>query len=148
MSSVVSILIIEMSEPADGLVQDLVAFLERRGDCQIRTPLLLHNPEDRIGQRLMFPGLELRIKEQAVYRNNELIPLSHYEFFTLYYLAKHLGWVFSKKQIYEAVWKDPGEDCGAAVSNVICQLRRKLWPENPKGGYIKTVHNSGYKFEV
>ena len=96
----------------------------------------------------MFPGLELRIKEQAVYRNNELIPLSHYEFFTLYYLAKHPGWVFRKKQIYEAVRNDPGENCGAAVSSVISQLRRKLWPENPKGGYIKTVHNSGYKFEV
>ena len=148
MSSVVSILIIEVSEQDDGLVQDLVAFLEERGDCQIHTFSTLHNPDDQSSRRLVFPGLELRIKEQAVYRNNELIPLSHYEFFTLYYLAKHPGWVFSKNQIYEAVWKDPGEDCGAAVSSVISQLRRKLWPENPKGGYIKTVHNSGYKFEA
>lgn len=148
MSSVVSILIIEVSEQDDGLVQDLVAFLEERENCQIRTFSTLHNPDEQSNRRLVFPGLELRVKEQAVYRNNELIPLSHYEFFTLYYLAKHPGWVFSKNQIYEAVWKDPGEDCGAAVSSVISQLRRKLWPENPKGGYIRTVHNSGYKFKV
>lgn len=148
MSDVVSILIIEVSEPVDGLIQDLVAFLEERGDCQIRTLPILHNPDGQSGQQLVFPGLELRIKEQAVYRNNELISLSHYEFFTLYYLAKHPGWVFSKNQIYEAVWKDPGGECNAAVSSVISQLRRKLWPENPKGGYIKTVHNSGYKFEI
>ena len=96
MSSVVSILIIEVSEPADGLIQDLVAFLEERENCQIRTFPTLHNPDDQSSWRLVFPGLELRVKEQAVYRNNELSPLSHYEFFTLYYLVKHPGWVFSK----------------------------------------------------
>lgn len=95
---------------------------------------------------ITFPGLEIRIQEQTVYQNGTAVPLSHYEFFTLCYLAKHPGWVFTRGQIYEAVWNEPGEYCNAAVSNVISQLRRKLWPENPRGGYIRTVHNSGYKF--
>lgn len=95
-----------------------------------------------------FPGLEIRLKEQTVYCNGVLVSLSYYEFFTLWFLTEHPGWVYSRTQIYEAVWKDPGEECGAAVSSVISQLRRKLWPENPKGGYIRTVHNAGYKFEV
>lgn len=94
-----------------------------------------------------FPGLEIHHQKQKVYCNGASVPLSHYEFFTLCYLAEHPGWVYSKTQIYEAVWKEPGEDCGAAVTSVICQLRRKLWPENPKGGYIHTVMNSGYKFD-
>lgn len=99
-------------------------------------------------EELSFPGLSIRPKEQAVLRDGQPITLSHYEFFTLLYLAEHPGWVFSKQQIYEAVWKDPGESCGAAVTSVISQLRRKLWPEDTKGGYIRTVHNSGYKFEI
>ena len=44
---------------------------------------------------------------------------------------------------YEAVWHEFPEDCGAAVVNIISQLRRKMGPGNP----IRTVPHSGYKFE-
>ena len=43
--------------------------------------------------------------------------------------------------IYEAVWKADPEQCGAAVANVISQLRRKIGD-----GYIETVVGSGYRF--
>ena len=36
--------------------------------------------------------------------------------------------------------------CGTAVASVIGQIRRKLTPDTPKGGYIRTVLGSGYKF--
>ena len=39
-----------------------------------------------------------------------------------------------------------GEHCGTAVASVIGQIRRKLTPDTPKGGYIRTVLGSGYKF--
>lgn len=64
------------------------------------------------------------------------------------YLARHPGWVFTKQQIYEAVWHDPEGDCNTAITNVISQIRKKLNPYAPKNGYIKTVVNSGYKFEA
>lgn len=54
--------------------------------------------------------------------------------------AKHPNRVFSKEQIYTAVWKAPG-DGGAVVPNVICQIRYKIGE-----GYIETVVGSGYKF--
>ena len=79
---------------------------------------------------LTFLGLELH--------------LTHLEFFTLAYLARHPGWVFTQEQIYEAVWHEFPEDCGAAVVNIISQLRRKMGPGNP----IRTVPHSGYKFEL
>lgn len=96
---------------------------------------------------LSFSGLEIFVKEQTVCKDGLLVPLSYYEFFTLYFLAQYPRWVFSKKQIYEAVWKQPGEKCEAVVANVISRIRRKLNPENPKDGYIKTIINSGYRFE-
>lgn len=97
---------------------------------------------------LHFPDLDIHLREQSVTCCGNNIPLSFYEFFTLCYLAEHPGWIHSKEQIYEDVWKQPGELCGNAVPNVISQLRHKLWPCDPKGGYIRTVQNSGYKFEV
>lgn len=91
---------------------------------------------------LTFPGLEIRIHEQAVYHNNQPVPLTHHEFFTLLYLAQHPGWVFSREQIHETVWRESG-DGGAAVVSVISQLRKKIGNR-----YIKTVIGSGYKFET
>ena len=32
------------------------------------------------------------------------------------------------------------------MTRVIGQIRRKLTPDTPKGGYIQTVLGSGYKF--
>jgi len=66
----------------------------------------------------------------------------YHEFFTLLYLAQHPGWVFGKKQIYKTVWNESG-DGGAAVTNVVSQIRKKIGER-----YIKTVIGSGYKFEA
>lgn len=101
-----------------------------------------------ISRILSFSGLEIHLKEQTVYKDGVRVPFSHYEFYTLYYLAKHPGWVFTKKQIYEAVWKQPAENYEAVVTNTISHIRKKFHQESPKDGYIKTVVNSGYKFEV
>ena len=67
---------------------------------------------------LVFPGLELRLKERTAYRNVELISMTRREFETLVYLAKHPFWVFSAGQIYEEVWGEDGENCGTAVAFV------------------------------
>lgn len=90
---------------------------------------------------LTFPNLEIRINEQTVYHDNHPVPLTHHEFFTLLYLSRHPSWVFSKEQIYEAVWEENPEQCGASVANVVYSLRRKIGE-----GYIETVVGSGYRF--
>lgn len=97
---------------------------------------------------LTFPGLSIHLNEHSVYRDNRLVPLTHREFAVLIYLAQHPKWVFSARQIYSAVWdKDSGGHV-TAVSGIINQLRRKLMPDNPKDGYIRTIIGSGYKFEI
>ena len=78
--------------------------------------------------------------------SGQLVTLTHHEFAVLTYLARHPGWVFSASQIYEAVWDRDGERCGTAVASIISQIRRKLAPDTPKGGYIRTILGSGYKF--
>ena len=95
---------------------------------------------------LVFPGLELRLKERTVHRNGELISMTHREFATLVYLANHPSWVFSASQIYEAVWNADGENCGTAVASVIGQIRRKLTPDMPKA--FPKVHIFPFSFVV
>ena len=90
---------------------------------------------------LTFSQLEIHLQKQMIFQNGRFISLSHLEFQTLSYLALHPGWVISKEQIYEAVWKEDQEYCGSAVAIVISQIRRKIG-----NGYIETVINSGYKF--
>ena len=75
------------------------------------------------------------------------IPLNRHEFDTLVYLARHLGWVQSKEQIYEAVWTEEVADYENAVMWCISQLRKKLEPDPDRLQYIHTVKGVGYKFE-
>lgn len=93
-------------------------------------------------QTLSFPGLTIQPLQHRVIQNEKEVELTHLEFGVLLFLAKHPGWVFSKTQVYEHVWNESGEECGAAVTNVISQIRRKIGHR-----YITTVIGSGYKFE-
>ena len=80
---------------------------------------------------LVFPGLELRLKERTVHRNGELISMTHREFATLVYLANHPSWVFSAGQIYEEVWGEDGADTNLKF--------RKVW-QNRTIKYILAAH--------
>ena len=92
---------------------------------------------------LTYHGLRIPPYLHRVVRDGKEVSLSRLEFATLFFLANHPGGVFSRAQIYEAVWKEPGEYCGAAVTNVISQIRRKIG-----SNYITTVIGSGYRFEM
>lgn len=53
----------------------------------------------------------------------------------------HSSWVLSQSAIYEAVWREPGDKCQAAVVNVVSSFRKNIGDE-----YIETVVGSGYRF--
>ena len=59
-------------------------------------------------------------------------------------VAQHPGWLFTQEQIYEAVWHESPNGCGANVVNIISQFCRKMEPGNP----IRTAPYSSYKFEL
>ncbi len=132
-----------MGGDTDGTIEIVMRMTKECGIVTetVLTSFVVENIEQRVSV-LAFSKLEIHLREQVVYHSGELIPMSHHEFFTLLYLAQHLGWVFSKEQIYEAVWKESG-DGGTAVTNVVSQIRRKIGDK-----YIRTVIGSGYKFEV
>lgn len=128
------VVVMAISDSEEQILNKMLAALEGK--------LAIEYIPDTISDILTFPELKIHVRKQVVYQNHTLIPMSHNEFFTLLYLARHPGWVFSREQIYEAAWKESG-DGGAAVTNVVSQIRKKIGDR-----YIKTVIGSGYKFEV
>ena len=141
------VLILETSESDKAVLEDVFEMLSDRTGLQIvDLPYDAESCNRQEQQVLTFSDLEIHVREQAVYKNGVFIPMSHHEFFTLCYLARHPGWVFSKQQIYEAFWQKADGDSDAAVTNVVSQIRKKLNPEDPTHGCIRTVVNSGYKF--
>lgn len=75
--------------------------------------------------------------------------LSHTEFLILMLLMKNPQKIFSTKNIYESVWREPYFYASNNTVMVhIRNLRRKIEddPQNPK--YIRTVWGKGYRFEA
>ena len=95
---------------------------------------------------LTFPGLEIKLHQRRVLKNGTDIPLTRLEYGALCYLAASPGRVFTKAQIFEAVWNMGSESCQSSVTNVICNLRKKIEPDSRNPIYIKTILGIGYKF--
>ena len=95
---------------------------------------------------LTFPGLEIRLHQRRVLKDGIDVSLTRLEYGALCYLAASPGRVFTKAQIFEAVWSMGSESCQSNVANVICNLRKKIEPDSQNPTYIKTVLGIGYKF--
>ena len=87
---------------------------------------------------LTFPGLEIILHQRRVLKNGIDVSLTHLEYGALCYLTASPGRVFTKAQIFEAVWSMESESCQSNVTNVICNLRKKIEPDNRNPTYIKT----------
>ena len=85
------------------------------------------------------------LRHQASYQGQEIPLTENYEFHTLAYLASQPGRVFTKEQIYRAVWKEEPVDVSSAVFCIIRNIRQKLREVTTKE-YIQTVWGVGYKF--
>ncbi|WP_041610289.1 winged helix-turn-helix domain-containing protein [Treponema brennaborense] len=94
---------------------------------------------------LCIRNLVIYPKRRKVLLGKVKIDLTPTEFDILYFLARNRGVVFSKEQIYRAVW---GEGVLFTDSNIMAfirKLRKKIEPDPDKPEYILTVWGSGYK---
>lgn len=91
--------------------------------------------------------LKIDLKCRQAWKDNQLIPLRRKEFEILVFLMQHPGWVYTKEQIYEAVWSEELPiNVDNAVSCQIKQLRKKLGNSSNEKPFIETVWGVGYKF--
>ena len=127
-------IILRTTDPAGKVTEQLLARFDTEKPATESDPVL------------EYSGLCIdSLRHQASYQGQEISLTENYEFHTLAYLASQPGRVYTKEQIYQAVWKEEPVDVGSAVFCIIKNIRQKLREVTTKE-YIQPVCGVGYKF--
>ena len=118
-----------------GDVNSLLLSISKDGEL----PALISD-EIRIGE------MTINSKSRRVVRSGEEISLTPKEFDILYFLAENRGEVFTKEQIYKAVWSENYLLDDSNIMAFIRKLRKKIEPNPDEPKYILTIWGIGYKF--
>ena len=117
------ILLLTFNEPEEKAIDKILATIS---DCiSLEAVQTIPVP----APRMSFPGLEIRQSQHRVIQGEEDVNLTRFEYNTLVLLASNLGIVLTRTQIFEAVWSMDSDSCHSNVGSVICNLRKKYYPE-------------------
>lgn len=94
---------------------------------------------------LTFDGIKLDLSAKELWVEGTPVPLTKSEYLICEYLARYKGQVFSKEQIYEAVFSLEGVSDNSTISTHIKNIRAKLSKLDIQP--IVTVWGIGYKWE-
>ncbi|MBI3649522.1 MAG: winged helix-turn-helix domain-containing protein [Acidobacteria bacterium] len=92
-----------------------------------------------------FGEFQLEVKERALLRRGEPLPLTPKAFDTLVALVENAGSLVEKDELMRAVWPDAFVEEGGLARN-ISVLRKVLGPDATGQPYIETVPKRGYRF--
>ena len=98
-----------------------------------------HSEEEKT---ISFGDIKIDFAACAVYKDGENVNLTKKEYEILELLVLNPGQVFSKAQIYDAVWGYEGSGDDATVAEHVKRIRNKIG-----GDHIVTVWGIGYKWE-
>lgn len=120
--------------------------LEARINALTRRYKLNISPSDSENNILQFNTLSINRATRSVLCNNTSVTLTGKEFDILLYLSSSPNTVYTKKQIYEAVWQEEYFYDDGSLMSIICKIRKKLKDCSPDINYIETIHGIGYRF--
>jgi two-component system phosphate regulon response regulator PhoB len=143
---------------AKGEEADIITGLEMGADDYVAKP---YSPKvliarlrallRRTGQQPADQGAAVRVHELEIdpvkfkaRLAGEKLALTTNEFHVLHYLARHVGWVFTRYQIVNAVRGEDYVVTERAIDVQIAGLRKKL---GKHADYIETVRGIGYRFK-
>ncbi|WP_195940139.1 response regulator transcription factor [Romboutsia sp. 1001713B170131_170501_G6] len=89
-----------------------------------------------------YKNITLNYDLKEVFVDNNIVKLTSKEFEILYLFIKYPNKVFSKKNIYETVWKDSYAYDDDTINTHISNIRKKIDSE-----LIETVWKMGYKLK-
>lgn len=120
-------------------------FVARAGSL-LRRYTVFNSSIDHLDPVLDMGSLHIDPAAHEVRLNNTMIDLTAKEFDLLYFFARNSGKVFTKKQIYRAVWEDEYAFDDNNIMVHIRRLRKKIEPCPEKPIFILTIWGVGYKF--
>ena len=99
-----------------------------------------------IAKEIICRDLRIIPSARKVLRSDEEVLLTPKEFDILLFLAKNRGEVFTKEQIFKAVWDSEYLMDDSNIMAFIRKLRKKIEPFPDSPEYILTIWGIGYKF--
>ena len=132
------VIIIRVSNPNSGFMKQLERMFEKY-ECESRKV----TSKKRC---LTFEKIKIYPDYHQVILDEKEVTLTGKEFQILLLLAENRGQVFSKKRIYETIWKEEYMYDDKNLTAYINKIRKKIErdPKNPE--FIQTVWGVGYKF--
>lgn len=130
--------------PESAYTKELISGIQDMISGEVSSLLLgaLEDTEVAIGvhsDELLIGDLEIHPRSRKVLMKGSEISLTPKEFDILYFLAKNRGEVFTKEQIYRAVWEEDYLLDNSNIMAFIRKLRKKIEPAPDSPTYILTI---------
>lgn len=113
--------------------------------ARVESNLRRSQKQSRETKTFKYKDLTLDDSTKSVIVQEVQLELTAKEYMILELLLKHRGKVFTKANLYEAIWKDEYLGDESTVKTHISNLRNKVKKINPKEEYIETVWGLGYR---
>lgn len=127
--------------------QELLSGIHDMITGEVTSLILSKTGETEINLDVLTAGeLEVYQRSRRVVMEGKDISLTPKEFDILYFLIQNKGEVFTKEQIYKAVWSDNYLLDDSNIMAFIRKLRKKIEPNPDEPKYILTIWGIGYKF--
>lgn len=140
---------LRISPPETPTAKELLESVENLMDGTVNS-LMVELEEDEVlvpvNHTICCGTLSIDFKLRRVIRDGKEISLTPKEFDILYFLARNRGEVFTKEQIYQAVWESDYLLDDSNIMAFIRKLRKKIEPNPDSPEYILTIWGIGYKF--
>ncbi|NLG89871.1 MAG: response regulator transcription factor [Clostridiaceae bacterium] len=122
-----------------------IAELVARVGAQLRRSNEYLSPKEKSNVTIEYGDLSVDKEKCCVYKAGEPVELGAKEYKLLLYFMEHPEKVFTKRQLYHAVWDEEYYFDDNTVMVHISRIRNRIEddPQNPK--YLKTIRGIGYK---
>lgn len=122
-----------------------IAELVARVGAQLRRNNEYLSPREKSGASITYGNLSIDKEKCCAFKNGEPIELGAKEYKLLLHFIEHPERVFTKRQLYEAVWGEEYYFDDNTVMVHISRIRNRIEddPQEPK--YLKTIRGIGYK---
>ncbi|MFA9464886.1 MAG: response regulator transcription factor [Velocimicrobium sp.] len=101
---------------------------------------------DQKEDRVVCGELILEKKSSALYKNGIEISLNAKEFLMIKYFMENMECVLTKKQIYQAVWREDYVYDDNTIMVYLSHIRSKIEDNSREPKYLLTMKGLGYKF--
>ncbi|MDR3562418.1 MAG: response regulator transcription factor [Negativicutes bacterium] len=113
--------------------------------ARIKVVLRRNGKLSRSSEMLHFPSLSIDPGTQSIMVNETRVDLTSKEFAVLLFLARHPQDIFTREQLLLNIWGYDFDGDDRTVDSTVKRIRQKMGNTR---NYVRTIHDSGYKFEV